>query len=136
MLIKIGFLFVLFCLSQASISDASFLPTAVNGNIGIGTTVPSEKMEVVGTVKATDFTGDGSGLTNVQGTVSGLSTAVVPVASSGTVLVDSGIYVTGGNVGIGSATPGAKLNVKGDINLNNNIIVSDSSNQVVIDLAN
>lgn len=35
------------------------------GNVGVGTATPSEKLEVVGNVKATKFKGDGSELTNV-----------------------------------------------------------------------
>ena len=39
--------------------------SAGTGNVGIGTATPSEKLEVVGNVKATKFKGDGSELTNV-----------------------------------------------------------------------
>jgi hypothetical protein len=69
------------------------------GQVGIGTNTPSEELEVVGTVKATYFVGDGSGLTNVPD----LWTKS-----------DTDIYYNDGNVGIGTSTLGSndRLTVK------------------------
>lgn len=39
--------------------------SAVEGNIGIGTTSPNAKLDVNGVVNATSFSGDGSGLTGI-----------------------------------------------------------------------
>ncbi len=58
-------------------------------NVGIGATSPSEKLEVNGTVKATAFIGDGSGLTNVGS-----------FSQNG-----DDTYFMGGNVGVGTDDP-------------------------------
>ena len=100
------------------------------GNIGIGTTSPSQKLEVNGTVKATAFQGDGSALTGIltanSPTFTGTPTA--PTAAAGT--NDNQIATTAfvsslrkasptftGNVGIGTTSPESMLHLKsaGDI---------------------
>ena len=39
--------------------------SAVEGNIGIGTTSPNAKLDVNGVINATSFSGDGSGLSGI-----------------------------------------------------------------------
>lgn len=66
-----------------------------NGNVGIGNTNPSVKLEVSGEVKANRFIGDGSGLTNLSVGATGLNLATT----------------SGSKVGIGTTSPGAPLSI-------------------------
>ena len=72
-----------------------------DGNIGIGTASPNAKLDVVGTVQATSFLGDGSGLTGISGGDNDWTISGVDMYSS-----------VSGNVGIGTTSPGATLEVR------------------------
>jgi hypothetical protein len=84
-------------------------------SIGIGTGTPSTKLQVVGGVTATSFTGSFSGSITAPG-----STTQVAFNSGGALSADSGFVYSGSNVGIGTTTPAGKLHVSGTILLENN----------------
>jgi hypothetical protein len=77
---------------------------SANGNVGIGTTTPAYKLDVAGSLNATAIT--------INGTPVASSTDTYwSTAGSGA------IQYSGGNVGIGKASPAYPLDVLGDINL-------------------
>lgn len=103
-----------------------------SGNLGVGTTSPSAKLEVVGQVKITGgspgankvLTSDAAGLAAWQTLpaetdpqVGALTTNSVP-RWNGSALVNGTITDNTTNVGIGTASPAARLDVNGDALIN------------------
>ena len=91
----------------------------MNGNVGVGTWSPTARLQVVGTVSAANFVGDGSGLTGIS-------------SNSGWTDGGTNVYTstTTDNVGIGTTTPIAKLQIAQDNDYNPSD--STSANQLIV----
>ncbi|MFC1683435.1 hypothetical protein ACFL0G_04440 [Candidatus Zixiibacteriota bacterium] len=76
------------------------------GKVGIGTSSPLTELDVTGSVNATTYYGDGSNLTGISGTTDNDWTI------SGNDIYSS----VSGNVGIGTSSPSARLDVSGEVN--------------------
>jgi len=99
-----------------------------NGNVGIGTTNPTEKLDVVGNLKVSGtITQGGTGLLDGSGTAN-----YVSKWSDSDTLTSSLIYDNGTNVGIGTTNPGSyKLNVNGSVYIQGGSVLLSSCGNTV-----
>jgi hypothetical protein len=106
-----------------SAAQSSAMVFAPSGNVGIGKISPSAALDVNGTVAASGFSGDGSGLTSLSASQFGsgtlpdarLSSNVAQRAGGNAFTGDQAI--TGGKLGIGTTTPGYSLDIHGNMSL-------------------
>ncbi|MBF0504326.1 MAG: hypothetical protein HQL14_04400 [Candidatus Omnitrophica bacterium] len=82
-----------------TVTGPTYLATT-NGNVGIGTVLPAQKLDVIGSVKAISFIGNGTQITGVT-------------TGAGWTEIGTNVYTTGTNVGIGTVSPGNLLAVGG-----------------------
>ena len=80
------------------------------GNVGIGTTTPAFKLDVAGEIRSSS-----GGFRFPDGTVQTTAAVSGGGGSSPWLLSGTSIYYNGGNVGIGTQSPGSKLDVLGTI---------------------
>ncbi|MBF0503989.1 MAG: hypothetical protein HQL14_02685 [Candidatus Omnitrophica bacterium] len=116
---------------------ASAALVVMQGNVGIGSLNPGQILDVAGTVSAKYFSGNGSGLTNVNGSINSLTANYIPMASSPTALTISNIYQTGGNVGIniGATSPVQTLEVNGGLQVDGSGLTNFTGGNVGIGTA-
>jgi len=95
----------------------------ITGNVGIGTTNPINKLDVIGNINVSG--GDGSYLTfnngdaNIVINNNGASRDLSFKTYNGTALAEKMRIDKDGNVGIGTTTPSENLDVNGTVNLTN-----------------
>lgn len=100
--------------------------SVMSGNVGFGTWSPTSRLQVVGTVSATAFVGDGSGLTGIAGGSVGWTDGGINVYNT----------TTSDNVGIGTTTPtpGFKADVRGNLYISGNVGMGTTSPRTGFDL--
>jgi hypothetical protein len=102
----------------ATVSSGNLLISA--GNVGVGSATPTQKIDVVGTVKATAFSGPLTG--NVTGNASGTAATVTGAAQANITSVGTlTSLLTSGNVGVGTTASRKLLDVEGAVYMKDNV---------------
>lgn len=91
----------------------------MNGNVGIGTWVPDDSLEVVGQIEADKILSNGN-IQSGSGNISGAN-FVVTGAGNFTATSSGGVILNTGNIGIGTAIARQRLDVRGPSYFSNNV---------------
>jgi hypothetical protein len=108
-------------------NTADQVTISTSGNVGIGTTSPAYKLDVSGDIRGTAYRiGSAtilSGSTSVSLGSSGSTGTVSLVTTSG-----QGLVLNGSNVGIGTTSPAAKLDVNGGVRVADDAATASATN--------
>ena len=102
------------------LTNVSFVVNG-NGSVGIGTTMPNERLQVNGNVRVDNNAGTGILYVNSTSSTVGIggTAASYVLQVNGNVSLNNTLYVSNSNVGIGAANPTDTLSVTGNFRVDN-----------------
>ena len=128
-----------------SVGTSKLFVNSNTGKVGIGTTSPNYPLDVKGNVNAYNYLINGSAValnsslskyylkSNPYAFYNGsVSNNYIPYVSASHTLSTSPLYISSGNVGIGTTNPQAKLNVKGSLNVTSSGIKMFTENGAMV----
>jgi hypothetical protein len=114
------------------VSDNNIFVDIVNDRVGIGSTLPTSKLDVSGVVNAVSFTGSGANLTNVEVSYTPAAGIATYASTAGIATVSQGLTGTP-NIVVGFTTISNNLNVLGITTSNQTRFLSVAEKLVRID---
>lgn len=111
--------------ANAKVGQNNSLVLGSGANVGIGTSTPAAKLDVVGTIKISDGTQASGKVLTCNG--AGLGSWQIAPGSLWTLSGGNAYYSQAGNIGIGTTIPANKLSVTGNVDVNGKVGIGTTS---------